>query len=784
MRKTARRIILTGTVQGCGMRPTLARLAARLGWTGLVRNCQDGVELIVAGHLPADEHLYDILRQSLPRQAAVAACRIESYHNPIEDAFHIAESQVSGGLSTWIPRDIAICGPCLEESHDPENRRHRYPFITCADCGPRFSLLRSMPFDRAQTSMSRFPMCAACEQEYHDPANRRYHAQTISCPRCGPTLWTSQTSIPSDFSRWSVLEAAADLILQSRIVAIRGVGGYQLFADASSDRAIRELRRRKQRLEKPFAILCRTLAIAQQFAEVDRAEENELCSAANPIVLLRQKRSPLLSATLNTGLADLGVMLPTTALHDLLLGLVGRPLVCTSANLEGDPLVYNSDSAQDQLRSLADLIVHHDCDIQHPIDDSVVRVISGRPVTIRAGRGLAPQPLSFEFPGDSFQRPPAIACGGHQKSAVAMANGSQIILGPHVGDLESIATRDRWCEQLAALQSMQGSEVDEEGSPQRIGQSVFACDSHPGYFSTIWAGEKSQSPCLVNHHFAHVLAGMAEHGWLDREVLGVAWDGTGFGDDGTVWGGEFLVTTRRHFKRLAHLRPFVLPGGEASIRDLQRLALSVVADATGWSVDKLANELSLPLMDAQRLLQLIGSARSPKTSSVGRLIDAASFLILGKSQVGYEGQAAMELEAVCNPAATGYYSLTLSRTAPVQVDWRPMIQQILSDRRSGAPAGDMAMRLHRALATVIIEVSAQRADLPVVLTGGVFQNRILVEQVARIWARSTDDLGLPGRIPPNDGGLAVGQLVAALTSATIQENRHVPGGSRQSCPLG
>jgi hydrogenase maturation protein HypF len=528
------------------------------------------------------------------------------------------------------------------------------------------------------------------------------------------------------------------------------LGGYQLFADATNEAAVARLRERKGRRAKPLAVMVDSIATAEQFAYFDHDERTALTDPSAPIVLVRARANNGLAEAIHPQFDTIGLMVPTTPLHALLARESGMPLVCTSGNREGDPLEYEVDAAELRLAGIADAWLHHDREIVRPIDDSVVRVIAGRRVTIRLARGLAP--LALDLP----ELPPTLAMGGYFKSAVAWSNGTQSALGPHIGDQETLPARERFLEHLADCRQL-----------YRFKPELLVHDMHPEYFSTQWAKSQPLPTIAVQHHHAHVAAGMLEHNWLDRTVLGVAWDGTGYGTDGTIWGGEFLVATAASFERLARLRPFRLPGGEAAIREPWRIAVALCEQLSdpewvgyvarpSWQ----AWDIAPDRITAMRLIcdrpQL-----SPLTSSVGRLFDAAAALILGITNADFDGQAAMLLEAVADRAAIGRYNLLLRNGELAELDWRPMIAEILADCAADVDRGTMAMKFHRGLAQAIIRVCRLRPDLPVVLTGGVFQNRLLTELVADEWDASLQMLGLPGLIPPNDGGLAAGQLVVA-----------------------
>lgn len=774
MAESARRIVLQGAVQGYGVRPALARMAAANGWSGSVKNSPLGVELMIQGRLPEDAELQAALMAALPAGTELAAVTIDRWDSPLANGFHIEASTITEPLNAHIPRDRAICSECLQEIHDPANRRSGDPFATCARCGPRYSILRAMPFDRERTAMSQFTPCLECDREYHDPHNRRYHAQTISCPKCGPRLWLSEGNGRCDpvDACW---KSAAVALLNGKILALRGMGGYQLLADATASAAVMRLRARKQRPAKPFAVLCRNLDEAHRLSELNSEEARQLTSAENPIVLVRKRHLSLLCPEINPGLSDLGLMLPTTALHDLLLAAVHRPLICTSGNRDGDPLAYAADEAERQLSGIADLWLHHDRAILRPIDDSVVRVMAGRAVTLRAGRGIAPMTVDLALPS-SPEPQQTLACGGQQKNSPAWRKGNRIIHGPHIGDLDTLAAQDRWDQHVASISSLLQFDTDSR-------EATISCDHHPGYYPTEWAGDQKGPRVAVWHHQAHVLSGMAEHRWLDREVLGVAWDGTGLGPDGTIWGGEFLKTSVAGFERLACFRPFYLPGGMAAVTDVRRTAVAMLSQLDDFTEEDHSIELAMTSRELAQIRRLLKPSLSPVTTSCGRLFDAAACLILGHSHSAYEGQAAMCLESICDPATQATYSFAVDETrVPHKIDWRPVFQAVVSDRRTGLPRGIMAMKFHRGLANLVKEVALNNPWLPVVLQGGVFQNRVLTELIAEGWPADGAPLGLPGRIPPNDGGLAVGQLVGAIRFC-IQDHAHVSGSSRPGLGL-
>ncbi|MFO0918797.1 MAG: carbamoyltransferase HypF [Planctomycetaceae bacterium] len=777
MAQFARKIVLSGAVQGCGVRPALARLAARQGWSGSVRNSPHGVELIVQGQLPEDDELRSLISCSIPTEASVEHFALEHDGGRIAPGFRIEDSDDSGPLTARIPLDRAICQQCLQEVQHRGNRRFQYPFTTCAACGPRFSILHSMPFDRERTAMRAFEMCEDCRREYEDSNDRRFHAQTLSCPHCGPRLWISDGRRTIDQPDQTPWEIAVEGLRVGRIVALKGLGGYQLLADATSSAAVRRLRQRKRRMAKPFAVLCQNMAAARRLASLDAVSSKQLRSAVNPIVLVPQHLSTDIAAEVNPGLKEIGLLLPTTALHDVLVSAVKRPLVCTSGNLDGNPLVRDCGEAERELSGIADLFLHHDREIVHPVDDSVVRVIARRPVTLRAARGMTPLPLSIPKPAASaIHQSACVACGGQQKSSIAWHARGQAVLGPHVGDLETVASQERWDERRQMLPRLTHPDFERE-------VPAVICDPHPGYAATQWGAAYSDSPHFVWHHHAHAVTGMLEHGWLNREVLGVTWDGTGLGPDGTIWGGEFLRATATSFRRVAYLRPFHLPGGETAISNIRRLAFAVLSQVKEIDGEDLARLLQLSPHEIENLSAMLTPEFSPLTTSCGRLFDAAACLILGQTKSEFKGHAAMALEAECDRSAPGAYEFRIAQEHPTPIDWRPVFRAIVSDREVNASRGIMAMKFHRGLAQVISRVSERFPELPVLLGGGVFQNRVLVELVAENWPSGAPPLGLPGVLPPNDGGLAAGQLAVMMMSNDSQESADVSRSPRSTGSL-
>ena len=744
----ARRITLSGRVQGLGVRPAIARLAEECRLAGTVSNRLEGVEIDIEGSPEHIEHFQQRLPSRLP-----AAAKVESIETTVtptagRNEFHIEERPFTGLVRTQIPQDLAACADCLADVASERNRRQDYPFTSCTNCGPRYSIVDAMPFERSRTQMASFAMCSACQAEYSDSTDRRFHAQTNACSNCGPQVWCVERYGRLVARHGAAVKAAVDHILRGLIVAVRGIGGYQLVCDATSDQAVARLRERKRRPKKPLAVMVADLSVAERLADLDHASRDLLVGPANPIVLLPARSGNGLASAIHPELESVGVMLPTTPLHWLLVRDCGRPLVVTSGNREGDPLAVEVDEAADRLRNVADLWLHHDRPIARPVDDSVIRMIAGRPMTLRLARGLAP--LSLDLP----EYAPAVAVGAHQKSAIALSNGAQAILGAHVGDLGSVRASERFLAEAANSAALYGAT-----------RPLWIHDPHPDYFTTQWAQNQMGSHIAVQHHHAHVAATMLEHGWLDREVLGVAFDGTGYGTDGTIWGGEFLLATAAGFRRVGHLREFPLAGGETAIREPWRVAVALVEQAAG--AKGLTGVFADRLHDgAARLLPLLERSHlSPRTTSAGRLFDGVAALALGIERAEFEGFPAMRLEAVADRTVETAYTFAVEEHIPLRHDWRPMIVELLTDLNKGMDAGTIAMRFHRGLAAAVATICRRFAPLPVALGGGVFQNRLLIELFLELMSGSNQLVEFPSRIPPNDGGLAAGQLAVGLALA-------------------
>nr|WP_298558059.1 carbamoyltransferase HypF [uncultured Streptomyces sp.] len=759
-----RRLTVRGTVQGVGFRPFVHRLATDLALTGFVSNTASGVLIEVEGPPDGVAAFCDRLAGEPPPLATVTGVGFEDL--PVtgaESTFGIRPSDRSPG-STLLPPDTATCPDCLRELADPADRRHRHPFVTCTHCGPRFTIATGMPYDRAVTTMAGFPMCAACAREYGDPLDRRFHAQPVACPDCGPRLRLVPAAGSSGSSGSEVrpardaeaLASARALLAAGRIVAVKGLGGYHLACDATDARAVETLRTRKARGGKPFAVMCADLDDVRRIAELSASERAALTGSRRPIVLLRRRgEASGLAPGVCPGSPHLGVMLPYTPVHTLLFGLPGDPpgprvLVMTSGNRSGEPIVTDDDEALTRLAGLADAWLAHDRPIASPCDDSLLRVrLDGTEQVLRRSRGYVPRPLRLPVPVR-----PALAVGGDLKNALCLGAGDQAWFGPHIGDMGDLATLEAARRADTHLRALTG-----------VSPEVVAADRHPGYHSTRWAARLAgHAPVPVQHHHAHIASAMAEHG-LDGTVpvIGVAFDGTGYGDDGTVWGGEILLADYTGFRRYAHLSPAPLPGGDAGVANPCRLALARLwAAGLPWDPDLPCVTACAPQELAVLRRQLSGGLACVPTSSMGRLFDAVSSLLGVCHRTGYEAQAALELEAA---AASAWGADGSAYTFADGLDPAPVLSALVADLRRGTPAAVLAARFHRAVARAVAEICRRaRQDTglaTVALSGGVFANALLEEECARLLTEEGFAVLRHGEVPPNDGGLALGQLVVA-----------------------
>jgi hydrogenase maturation protein HypF len=871
------KLTVRGAVQGVGFRPFIYRLATGAGLTGWVNNSPQGVFIEVEGPQPALEAFLLRLESERPPRSSIQSLEA-SWLDPVGyAAFEIRQSEVGGAKTALVLPDIATCPDCLAEIFDPHNRRYGYPFTNCTNCGPRFSIIESLPYDRANTSMKRFAMCPQCQAEYNDPLDRRFHAQPNACPVCGPRLelWNRdgkplptlaeepqpsgcssaegararlqqapascasppllqpKSSAPvtppeprTSTTSHRIIAAAAEALRHGQIVAVKGLGGFHLMVAAHNDNAVRRLRELKHREEKPFALMFPSFASIKAACEVSPLEERLLRSPEAPIVLLRLHASrityhaPALSPSIAPANPNLGVMLPYTPLHHLLLSALGFPVVATSGNLSDEPICTDEHEALERLGGIADLFLVHNRPIVRHVDDSIARVMLGRELVLRRARGYAPLPI--QLPSSIGNRRSAIgdsvlAVGAHLKNTVALSVGPQVFISQHIGDLETDQSFEAFRRVIADLQNLY------ESRP-----TVIAADAHPDYLSTQYAQDLAKagpplpsppppgrvrsasgppngglsetapphgaaagparftgvapppSPLIpqlirVQHHIAHVLSCMAENE-LEPPILGVSWDGTGYGLDGTIWGGEFFLVTGTSCERVAHFRPFRLPGGDAAVKEPRRTALGLLYEMFGEAAFTKTGLAPLQAFSPAELgplkTMLTRRLNSPQTSSAGRLFDAVASLVGLRHQVHFEGQAAMELEfalagaevtseAYPFPPHSDHVSC-FTFHPPLLLDWSPLIESILSDLKAHVPIGLISARFHNALVEAIIAIAKHFGQPRVVLSGGCFQNRYLTERSVRRLQEEGFRPYWHQRIPPNDGGIALGQVIAAL----------------------
>ena len=750
-----------GTVQGVGFRPFVRRVASRLSLRGWVRNDEQGVLIRAAGPSPAIEALVHALQTEAPGAARVEAVEITEAAPGTglsTGEFVIGPSETSGmAVEAAVPPDLALCPDCRRELADPADRRHGYPFINCTQCGPRYSILELLPYDRPRTTMRAFRMCPECQAEYENPDDRRFHAQPNACPVCGPsislTLATGQEVSGSD-----VLTRAAAILNRGEVLAVKGIGGYHLMVDAGNPAAVAELRRRKHRDEKPFAVMFPHLASVRAAAVVPAEAGALLTSPAAPIVILARRTGAALAPEIAPGNPWIGALLPYAPLQVLLLGAFGRPVVATSANLAEEPLCFSDPDAHRRLAGIADAFLEHNRRIAHPIDDSVVRLAVAGPIRLRRARGYAPSPL--KLPG---KLPGSWLCTGAQmKNTLAVAAGDRVVLSPHIGDLDGASTREVFGRTAEMLAQLHGTEF-----------TAVACDRHPDYASTRYAVETGLPLVAVQHHLAHILACLLEHREPADDVLGVAWDGTGYGEDGTIWGGEFILLEKGQATRFARLRPFRLPGGEAAIRDGRRTALALAHAAGNPRFEEIAEKLGVGPAAPTLRKMLEQRLNSPITSSAGRLFDAAGALLGLGGLNRFEGQTPLAVEAAaasfpgsCRPLPLPLRAVAQGCGAICELDWEPLLDAILLGRERGMGAPELAASFHRGLAGGIAAVARRAGAGTVALSGGCFQNALLLDRTVEALRADGFRVLFHRELPPNDGNIAAGQALGALWNLT------------------
>ncbi len=754
------KLSLHGHVQGVGFRPFIFRLANSLHLKGWVKNFPGGVVVEVEGATQNVKQFLLRIEPEKPPHAFIQTLEPVWLDPAGHSTFHILDSQTSGDAGMWVLPDIATCGECLKEMSDPGNRRYRYPFINCVHCGPRYSIVESLPYDRANTSMQKFPMCAACEAEYHDPSHRRHHAQPNACPECGPHLEYREMPDKNRAFRHEAFDAAIAALREGKIVAVKGIGGFHLMTDARNAEAIRMLRERKRRPAKPFAVMFPDLQSVREVCDVSGLEARALLSPEAPIVLL-PRRTDMLPENIAPGNPCLGVMLPSNPLHHLVMKELAFPIIATSGNLSEETLCFTNTEALGRLGDIADAFLVHNRGIINPMDDSIVRVVMDREMVLRRGRGLAPTTLPVPNGGEA---PPLLAAGPHLKNTVALYKETEMVLSPHIGDLGTVQSNDTFRKTITRLCRL--FELD----PHRVTH-----DLHPGYASTQQAESFTTETEPVQHHYAHVLSCMLDNA-LEPPVLGVSWDGTGLGTDNTIWGGEFLRVDPTGYTRAAHWRTFPLIGGDQAALDPRRVAFGLLYELYGPSMlgkEKWDSHLKLTREEQNVFANMIEkNINVHRCSSAGRLFDTVSALTGLCQHNGYEGEAAMRLEfaAQARPGAKETYTFNIAEVRDrLIIDWQPMIEDLMDDMRGGVNTGIVSQTFHNTLASAVVQV-AEVIGLPrVALTGGCFQNRVLTEQTVNQLREAGFEPYWHQRIPPNDGGIAAGQILAALRSLKTEQ---------------
>jgi hydrogenase maturation protein HypF len=736
-------IRVTGVVQGVGFRPFVYGLALRFGLVGVVGNDSSGVFIEVEGEPTSLDAFTQALRTEAPPLAHIETVDVTTAPPQHTTEFVIVHSQAQSGANTLVSPDLCTCDDCLRELLDPANRRYRYPFINCTNCGPRFTIIADIPYDRPKTTMAAFPMCPACEAEYTDPLDRRFHAQPNACPECGPHVWLEVGEAPIEED---AITEAQRMLRTGQIVAVKGLGGFHLACDATNPDAVTTLRKRKHRQAKPLAVMVGTLPQAEALGRINAGEAQLLTSRERPIVLVPKRQNTLLADGIAPGNPLVGLMLPYTPLHTLLLEGM-PPLIMTSGNISGEPIIYANDAARESLKHVADAFLLNDRDIHTRCDDSVMRVWAGTELPVRRSRGYAPFPVRLPH-----EAPTVLATGGELKATFCLTKGRYAFMSQHLGDMENFETLHAFNEAVAHFQQL-----------FRVTPQAIAADIHPSYLSVKWANEQSTLPVIpVQHHHAHIAAVMAEHGHTER-VIGFSFDGTGYGTDGAIWGGEVLLADFSGFTRAYHLAYVPLPGGDAAVKRPYRTGLAHLhAAGLPWGEDLPAVAACPPTERAIVQRQLERGLNAPPTSSIGRLFDAVASLIGVRQHVHYEGQAAIELEALAAAGVVERYTFAITANT---FDAAPVIKAIVGDLQRGVGREVIAAKFHNSLAHLIEALSLRLRQThqitTVALSGGVFQNATLLGLVVpQLHAHGFETL-IHRVVPPNDGGLALGQAIIA-----------------------
>ncbi|HCV43821.1 MAG TPA: carbamoyltransferase HypF [Bacteroidetes bacterium] len=777
------KVTVRGAVQGVGFRPFVYRLATELGLHGWVSNTPQGVFIEVEGEGALLRQFLLRLGNERPPRSFIQSLE-HSFLDPVRySGFSIRQSKQSGEKTALVLADIAACPECLSEVFDSSNRRYLYPFTNCTHCGPRFTIIESLPYDRPNTTMKMFDMCDECRREYDDPRDRRFHAQPNACPRCGPhlELWESDGEVTA--KDIVALGVAVEVIRRGEVLAVKGLGGFHLMVDARNETAVQLLRERKHREEKPFALMYSSIDAVRMDCDVSEMEQRLLEAPEAPIVLLERRESGVQSSVAVSVAPSnpyLGVMLPYTPLHHMLMRELDFPVVATSGNLSDEPICTDEHEALSRLLGIADAFLIHDRPIVRHTDDSIVRVMAGREMVVRRARGYAPLPVRIKAISGS----PVLAVGAHLKNSVALAIHDNVFISQHIGDLETGEAYEAFQKVTADLQRLY------EARPEQV-----VSDMHPEYLSTKYAATIGVPVTMIQHHYAHVASCMAENE-LEGRVLGVSWDGTGYGPDGTIWGGEFLLTDSTLFSRVASFRPFRLPGGDKAVKEPRRTALGVLYEMLG---DEMFSRSGLHPLDSfssdeLRVLRqmLLNGVHSPLTTSVGRLFDAVASIVGLRQRANFEGQAAMELEfALPKNHRCDAYSFEISQgkvstndsknhQPGLVIDWSPIVLEVLEDVSRNEALPTISLKFHNTLCEIILDVARRIGEQRVVLTGGCFQNKYLTERAIRRLREEGFRPYWHQRVPPNDGGIALGQVNAYLRTKGETRSLNTSHGSESS----
>ena len=722
-------------MQGVGFRPFIYQIAHANSIKGYVLNNSLGVEIEAEGHIEDLEKFDNSLHVELPPLARVDLINKEELNCFGYTNFHIKKSNTQTSKHTLISPDMSICDDCRRELDDNTYFRYKYFFINCTNCGPRYSIIKTVPYDRVNTSMSNFIMCQKCEEEYKNPMNRRYHAQPISCSDCGPELFLRNIDGTLLAKNSKAIDTLASLIEEGHIIAMKGMGGFHLVCDASNSKTVKLLRERKKRRTKPFAVMFQSIEEIKKCCNITKEEGEAITSQQRPIVLVKKRDKNLLLSDLVAPYIDrLGVFLPYTPVHVLLLKKLKKPIIATSANRKGEPIITDEEELKKSLGDVVDFYLDYNRAIVNASDDSVLQMIGDKQVMMRASRGFTP--MSFRH--ESGEKRHILAVGAHLKNSIAIYIDNQVILSPYIGDLDSIKSCDFFLKTLETFKRL-----------YNFDPKTIICDLHPNYFTTQWAKKQGCELHKVQHHYAHILSCMFEHK-IEKKILGVAWDGTGYGDDGTIWGGEFFVCDKKSYERIAYFEPFLLLGGDKSIKDIKRVALSMIFDIADKSLDEYARFISLFSKNELSLLTQMHSKaiNSPKCSSVGRIFDAVAVFSGVCSKVSYDGESGLIIENLYDESIEGSYEFYLDGKI---IRYKHIFKEMLSDKEPKI----IATKFINGLVDIFFKIS-NRYDLDIVLGGGVFQNRTILEKITK--KPMKQNIYFPHKLPINDGGIAVGQL--------------------------